>query len=137
MARAQQMMLDFALGQADAGKAAAPLFDPTRWLGSDGAQMRAEQSAKMWEQGAAFWTQLATLTPGFTPATPAESPKDRRFADPDWTANPAFALIRQTYGLLSEHLLETTSQLSGLDLAASVRMAFAAKPLNESRSATV
>src|SRR3546814_10127071 len=62
MARAQQMMLDFALGQADAGKAAAPLFDPPRWLGSDGAQMWAEQRAKMRERGAAYWTQLPTLT---------------------------------------------------------------------------
>src|SRR3546814_15726181 len=95
--------------------------------------MWAEQSAKMWEQGAAFWTQLATLTPGFTPATPAESPKDRRFADPDWTANPAFALIRQTYGLLSDQLLETTRQLSGLDPEARVRMAFAAKSRSEER----
>src|SRR3546814_8462012 len=67
----------------------------------------AEQSTKMWEQGAAFWTSLATLTPGFTPdaavESPKDRPKDRRFADPDWTANPAFALIRQTYGLLSDH----------------------------------
>src|SRR3546814_20380320 len=95
-------MLAFAVGHDDAGKAASPLFDPTRWLGSDGAQMWAEQSAKMWEQGAAYWTQLATLTPGFTPATPAESPKDRRFADPDWTANPAFA-DRKSTRLNSSH----------------------------------
>src|SRR3546814_2196420 len=67
----------------------------------------------MWEQGAAFWTSLATLTPGFTPEAAVESPKDRpkdrRFADPDWTANPAFALIRQTYGLLRSE--EHTSEL--------------------------
>src|SRR3546814_12202113 len=87
-------------------------------------------------QGAAFWTQLATLTPGFTPATPAESPKDRRFADPDWTANPAFALIRQTYGLLSDQLLETTRQLSGLAPEARVRKAFAAKSMTAAMSPT-
>src|SRR3546814_19132500 len=64
MARAQQMMLDFALGQADAGKAAAPLFDPTRWLGSDGAQMWAEQSAKMREQDrkSVVWGKSVTVS---------------------------------------------------------------------------
>ena len=136
MARAQQMMLDFALGRADAGKAAAPLFDPTRWLGSDGAQMWAEQSAKMWEQGAAFWTSLTALTPGFTPDPPADAPRDRRFADPDWTANPAFALIRQTYGLLSDQLLATTRQMQGLDEAARAKMEFAAKSMTEALSPT-
>src|SRR3546814_19081019 len=72
----------------------------------------------MWEQGARFWSSLATLTPGFAPETAAEIPKDRRFADPDWTQNPAFALIRQTYGLLSDQLLEPARQLPGLDAAA-------------------
>src|SRR3546814_12433618 len=110
------MMLDHALGQVEAGQGAASLFDPARWLDSDGARLWAEQSTKMWEQGAAFWTSLATLTPGFTPEAAVESPKDRpkdrRFADPDWTANPPFALIRPTYGLLSDRPLETTRQLS-------------------------
>ncbi len=136
MARAQQMMLDFALGQAEAGQTAAPLFDPTRWLGSDGARMWAEQSAKMWEQGAAFWTSLAALAPGFTPDPPADAPRDRRFADPDWTANPAFALIRQTYGLLSDQLLATTRQMQGLDEAARAKMEFAAKSMTEALSPT-
>src|SRR3546814_3349822 len=67
MARAQAMMLEYALGQADEEKDAQPLFDPSKWLGSDGAQIWAEQSAKMWEQGARFWSSLATLTPGFAP----------------------------------------------------------------------
>src|SRR3546814_2097082 len=60
MTRAQQMMLDHALGQVEAGQGAASLFDPARWLDSDGARLWAEQSTKMWEQGAAFWTSLAT-----------------------------------------------------------------------------
>ena len=136
MARAQAMMLEFALGQADEEPGATPLFDPTKWLGSDGAQLWAEQSAKMWEQGVAFWSSLATLTPGFTPDGSAETPKDRRFADPDWTQNPAFALIRQTYGLLSDQLLQTTRQLPGLDPDARTRMEFAAKTMAEALSPT-
>src|SRR3546814_14950855 len=46
MARAQQMMLDHALGQVEAGQGAASLFDPARWLDSDGARPWAEQDRK-------------------------------------------------------------------------------------------
>jgi polyhydroxyalkanoate synthase len=135
MARAQQMMLEYAMGQADAEKAATPLFDPAKWLDSPATQLWAEQSAKMWEQGVHFWTSLATLGPSFAPVT--ETPaKDRRFADPDWTANPVFALIRQTYGLLSDQLLETTRQLSGLDADARAKMEFAAKSMADAFSPT-
>lgn len=134
IARAQAMMLEFALGQADEEKDARPLFDPAKWLGSDGAELWAQQSALMWEQGVAFWTQLATLAPGFTPDAPAEAAKDRRFADPDWTANPVFALIRQTYGLMSEQLLETTRQMQGFDAETRAKLEFAAKNMAEALS---
>lgn len=129
MGRAQQMMLEYALGQADAEKNVRPLFDPAKWLDSPVTQAWAEQSSKMWEQGVAFWTSLATLGPSFTPVTDAPAAKDRRFADPEWTANPVFALIRQTYGLLSDQLLATTRQLQGLDEAARAKMEFAAKTM--------
>jgi polyhydroxyalkanoate synthase subunit PhaC len=133
MGRAQQMMLDYALGQANDGKtSAAALFDPAGWLNSPATQQWAEHSSKMWEQGVAFWTSLATLGPSFTPVT--DTPKDKRFADPDWTDNPAFALIRQTYGLLSDQLLETTRQMSGLDETARKKMEFAAKGMADAFS---
>lgn len=133
MGRAQQMMLDYALGQANQGNsAAASLFDPASWLQNPTTQLWAEQSAKMWEQGAAFWASLAALQPPFAPA--ADAPKDRRFADPDWTANPAFALIRQTYGLLAEQLLATTRSMGGLDEHARAKLEFAAKNMAEALS---
>ncbi|WP_260580605.1 PHA/PHB synthase family protein [Sphingopyxis sp. PET50] len=133
MGRAQQMMLEYALGQANDGKTgAAALFDPAGWLNSPATQQWAQQSAKMWEQGVAFWTSLATLGPSFTPVT--DAPKDKRFADPEWTNNPAFALIRQTYGLLSDQLLETTRQMQGLDEGARKKLEFAAKNMAEAFS---
>ncbi|WP_338426201.1 PHA/PHB synthase family protein [Sphingopyxis kveilinensis] len=133
MGRAQQMMLDYALGQANQGNsAAASLFDPASWLQNPTTQLWAEQSAKMWEQGAAFWASLAALQPPFAPA--ADAPKDRRFADPDWTANPVFALIRQTYGLLAEQLLATTRSMGGLDEHARAKLEFAAKNMAEALS---
>src|SRR3546814_3055027 len=95
MARAQQMMLDHALGQVEAGQGAASLFDPARWLDSDGARLWAEQSTKMWEQGAAFWTSLATLTPGFTPEAAVESHQDRSEEHP----SELQSLMRTSYAV--------------------------------------
>ena len=131
--RAQQMMLDYVLSQANQGNsAAANLFDPASWLQNPTTQMWAEQSAKMWEQGAAFWASLATLQPSLTPD--ADARPDKRFADPDWTTNPVFALIRQTYGLLAEQLLATTRNMQGLDEHARAKLEFAAKNMAEALS---
>ena len=137
MGRAQQMMLNYALGQAnDGNSAAAAMFDPASWLQNPTTQAWTEQSSKMWEQGVAFWTSLATLQPPFAPTDAPEAPKDKRFSDPDWTSNPVFALIRQTYGLLSEQLLTTTRQMQGLDENARAKMEFAAKGMAEALSPT-
>ena len=133
MGRAQQMMLEYALGQANEGNsAAASLFDPANWLQNPTTQAWAEQSSKLWEQGVAFWTSLATIQPSFAPD--AEPRQDKRFADPDWTENPVFALIRQTYGLLAEQLLTTTRTMQGLDENARAKMEFAAKSMTEALS---
>ncbi|QCB55521.1 class I poly(R)-hydroxyalkanoic acid synthase [Sphingopyxis sp. PAMC25046] len=133
MGRAQQMMLEYALGQANQGNsAAAGMFDPASWLQNPTTQLWAEQSSKLWEQGVAFWTSLATIQPSFAPD--ADAPKDKRFADPDWTANPVFALIRQTYGLLAEQLLTTTRTMQGLDEHARAKMEFAAKNMTDALS---
>src|SRR3546814_17811044 len=92
------MMLEYARGQANEGNsAAAGMFDPASWLQNPTTQLWAEQSSKLWEQGVAFWTSLATIQPSFTPD--ADARPDKRFADPDWTANHVLALIRQTSGM--------------------------------------
>ena len=133
MGRAQQMMLDYVLGQANQrNSAAANLFDPASWLQNPTTQLWAEQSTKMWEQGAAFWASLATLQPSLTPD--ADARQDKRFADPDWTTNPVFALIRQTYGLLAEQLLATTRNMQGIDEQARAKLEFAAKNMAEALS---
>src|SRR3546814_5774067 len=76
MGRAQQMMLEYALGQANEGNsAAAGMFDPASWLQNPTTQLWAEQSSKLWEQGVAFWTSLATIQPSFTPDADARPDK--------------------------------------------------------------
>lgn len=134
MGRAQQMMLEYALGQASDGKNSnsAALFDPARWLESPATNAWMQQSTRMWEQGVAFWTSMASRSPPITP----DAAKDRRFADPDWAENPVFAMIRQTYGMLSEQMLATTQQMEGLDPAAHAKMEFAAKSIADALSPT-
>lgn len=135
--RAQQMMLEYALGQANDGNAStAALFDPAKWLDNPATKLWTEQSSKMWEQGVAFWTSLASIGQPIAPGTPAEGAKDRRFTDAEWTANPVFAMIRQTYGLLAEQMLATTRQFEGLDPAARAKMEFAAKAMADAMAPT-
>ncbi|MHA4838307.1 PHA/PHB synthase family protein [Sphingopyxis sp. MSC1_008] len=135
--RAQQMMLEYALGQANDGNAsAAALFDPAKWIDNPATKLWTEQSSKMWDQGVAFWTSLASMGQPIAPDAPPEPAKDRRFTDPDWTANPVFAMIRQTYGLLAEQMLATTRQLDGPDPAARAKMEFAAKAMADAMAPT-
>ena len=135
--RAQQMMLEFALGQANEGNAsAAALFDPAKWIDNPATQLWSAQSSRMWDQGVAFWTSLASIGQPIAPGAPTADTRDRRFADPDWTANPVFAMIRQTYGLLAEQMLATTRQLDGPDPAARAKMEFAAKAMADAMAPT-
>ncbi|MGH6693836.1 PHA/PHB synthase family protein [Sphingopyxis sp.] len=135
--RAQQMMLEYALGQANDGNAsAAALFDPAKWIDNPATKLWTEQSSKMWDQGVAFWTSLASIGQPITPDAPPADAKDRRFTDAEWTANPVFAMIRQTYGLLAEQMLATTRQFEGLDPAARAKMEFAAKAMADAMAPT-
>src|SRR3546814_17083532 len=129
MGRAQQMMLEYALGQANEGNsAAAGMFDPASWLQNPTTQLWAEQSSKLWEQGVAFWTSLATIQPSFTPD--ADARPDKRFADPDWPANPVFALFRPTYGQLAKQLPPTHRTTPGPDNKEPPNKAFKQKKKN-------
>jgi polyhydroxyalkanoate synthase len=147
MGRAQQMMADFVTEQAAAAKDAKPLFDPAaldpaKWLDGSAATAWMEQTSRqmsqMWEQGAAFWTALMAQRPSFPAVAGASdaTAKDRRFADDDWTNNPAFAMIRQTYGLLCDQLLATTRRLPGLDDEMQAKMEFAARGMADALAPT-
>lgn len=133
--RAQQMMLEFALGQADEGRKqadAANLFDPARWFDNPITRMMASSAGHAASQTMAFWSSLAGLSQPIAP----DAPKDRRFSAPEWTDNPVFAMIRQSYGLLSEQLLTATKNMEGLDPALHSRMEFAARGLADALSPT-
>lgn len=115
-AKLQKMWLDF--GAEQAGRVEpllARLADPARWnslLGEWFEQMpfaRPEAQKQLWDDSVALWSSVLGAYAKASPPTPGadigELPRrDRRFSDPKWRDQPIFALIHQTYLLLSERL---------------------------------
>ena len=53
--------------------------------------------------------------------------RDRRFGSPEWSDNPIFDTMRQSYLAISDKLLGTVEEIEGLDEAARSRLRFATK----------
>src|SRR5207244_5695469 len=67
---------------------------------------------------------------------PAESaPKDRRFADPTWTQNNAYYLLRQNY-LLGARLLKDLVEAAGVTGSARLKADFAVQQLIDALAPT-
>jgi len=82
--------------------------DPQRFLD---AQLR------LWANYAAIWSSAVERSAGREPksngvATPRP---DKRFADPEWMANPAFDALRQLYLATSRWTLQLVEEAEGLD----------------------
>ena len=60
--------------------------------------------------------------------------KDRRFADPAWSEAPVFALIHQTYLLLSDRMQQAVDKAKGLDEEERQQLRFATKAMMEALS---
>ncbi|MBB3862257.1 polyhydroxyalkanoate synthase [Novosphingobium hassiacum] len=97
---------------------------------------QAETQARLWSEGMALWTSvLGQFTPGTaTPTAPALPRTDRRFADKRWHEQPAFALIHQTYLLLSEKLQHMADEAQGLSPERKEQLRFATKMLTDALS---
>ncbi len=81
-----------------------------------------EMQKNYWTDATALWTSF--LTPG--KQAPETTPiKDRRFNDPAWGNNPVFDMIRRSYLLLCDHLLEGVQDLDGLPEKEQSRLKFA------------
>ena len=120
MARAQQMLMEawadnLAKGSAMPGfglKTAPPNADPMAWMSA---------GAEAWSKGLDSWSQMLGQ------ATKAGESRDRRFGAPEWSENPIFDTMRQSYLAISDKLLGTVEEIEGLDDAARSRLRFATK----------
>ena len=135
--RAQQMLMEFwaeslkkdqpfpawtpgAFGLGDPQPATDPMA-----LMSAGAQA--------WAKGLETWGKLLGGVAA-VPTSAEKDRKDRRFAAPEWSENPIFDTIRQTYLRVSDQLLGTVDEIEGLDPAARERLRFATRSFVDAMS---
>ena len=75
-----------------------------------------EAQVSLWQEYAKLWENTARRMAGeeVEPAVEPE-PGDRRFNDDDWSENPLYDHIKQSYLLASKFMLSTVRETQGLD----------------------
>lgn len=94
----------------------------------------ADIQAAMAGRGMAIWEQMLARMQGEEGGAPARADRDRRFADPLWRENPVFDLMRQTYLLASDYLLELVDSVDGIDPREKGKLRFATQRFVEAAS---
>ena len=156
--RAQQMMLEHAATMAQQTMAQqtpvdmSAFTDPAAfqsrlpaWMGTM-PQAMLDAQADMWRDGMALWQGfIGAMTPpallaeseGGPPKAPGSVPElrsDRRFAARQWHDNPVYALIQQSYLMVSEQMLRVADSVDGLEPRQKEKMRFALKGLLDASS---
>ena len=115
MGRAQQMLME---AWADSLKKDEPFpgvtpanaADPMAWMTA---------GAEAWSKGLEAWGRMLGAT------AEAGQRKDRRFASPEWSENPVFETIKQSYLAISDRLLGSVEQMEGIDEESRQKLRFA------------
>jgi len=135
------------LGKQFPGKGAPspstpPLMaDPAGWMEAMHALVAASPFADPAQQQAlmgewmGLWESILEQYRAAPDGGPLQLPrKDRRFADPAWQQQPVFALIHQTYLLLSERIAGALDHAEGLDEGARAQLGFATRAMLDAMS---
>ena len=127
--RAQQMLLESGLDMMTLAAAAPPAPGvPTLPDASGLARVQTD----FWSDSLKLWQRF--LDPA--KAAPDTAVADRRFAAPQWRDNPMFDLVRQSYLLISDHLLKGVDAIEGLDPRQKEQMRFATRGFIDAMSPT-
>ncbi len=121
LGRAQQMMLESGLPTVPSEVPVLPVIPGL----TDPATLKRAES--FWADSLSLWQRF--LDPGKS-EPPVESPEqalDKRFKDAAWRENPVFDWIRQSYFLISDHMLQGIDALDGVDDKQKEQMRFAAR----------
>jgi len=128
--RAQQMMLESGMDLMTLAAAAPPAPGVPALPDASGL---ARVQADFWSDSLKLWQRF--LDPAkAAPDTAAAA--DRRFAAPQWRDNPMFDLVRQSYLLISDHLLKGVDAIEGLDARQKEQMRFATRGFIDAMSPT-
>jgi polyhydroxyalkanoate synthase len=124
MGRAQQMMMEFwAQGlrpdEPFPGVSTANAADPMAWMTA---------GAEAWSKGLESWGKMLGAT-----AT-ASARNDRRFSSPEWSENPVFETIKESYLAISDQLLGSVEEIEGLDQEARQKLRFATRSFVDAMS---
>ncbi|NJC34237.1 polyhydroxyalkanoate synthase [Sphingomonas jejuensis] len=127
--RAQQMMMEHGLDQAARGEAAGPFA----LMPAPAAGLKLMQAgADFWADSMKMWSRM--LSPEGTMPTEEKGAKDKRFAAAAWRENPVFDMIRQSYLLLSDHMLKSVDAVEGLSDADRERLRFTTRGIVDAMS---
>ena len=137
----QGLWLEFVQDRARKQAEGTNPLDPAQWIlmtqslvkqvpGAPFEQMQkmAGDTMQLWQ---GVFQRFAAGGEGEKPDLPR---KDRRFSDPAWQENPAFALLHQTYLMLAEYFIEAARDMRGLDPANKKQLEFATTSLVEAMS---
>lgn len=112
--RGQQTMLEFMTREPAADANPDPFGMMATW--QKVAAAAAADPAKLVEMQTRFMTDSLALWQSFlTPGADKPQVKDKRFKGEAWAEVPAFDLMRQSYLLASQYILDATAGLDGLD----------------------
>ncbi|HVF92785.1 MAG TPA: class I poly(R)-hydroxyalkanoic acid synthase [Sphingomonas sp.] len=119
MGRAQQMMMEQGLAAMSAsGLPVVPgINDPAT----------VERTRDFWTDSMSLWQRFLDPSKAEPVEEPAAHARDKRFKAAAWRDNPVFDLTRQSYLLISDHLLRSVEALDGVDPKQKESLRFAAK----------
>ena len=137
MGRAQQMLMEFWAEQMKKGQPmpswSPPAFGFSEHAPASDPMAMMSAGAQAWAKGLETWGKmLGGVTAA--PAAGEKGRKDRRFSAPEWSENPIFDTIRQTYLRVSDQLLGTVEEIDGLDLATREKLKFATRSFVDAMS---
>jgi polyhydroxyalkanoate synthase len=122
--RAQQMLMEF-WAQGATGDQPFPAISPTN-AADPMAWMTA--GAEAWSKGLEAWGKMLGST------SDASQRKDRRFSSPEWSENPVFETIKESYLAISDQLLGSVEEVEGLDEEARQKLRFATRSFVDAMS---
>ena len=108
MGRAQQMMLEAGLQtmQETPALPIIPGFTDPRTI---------ERARDFWADSMKLWQHFIAPDLADPVVETPEQARDKRFKAPQWRDNPVFDWIRQSYFLVSDHLLRGVESIEGID----------------------
>ncbi|MBV8238329.1 MAG: class I poly(R)-hydroxyalkanoic acid synthase [Sphingomonas sp.] len=128
LGRAQQMMMEQGLAAMQAPATGAPVVPGI----NDPATL--QRASDFWQNSLTLWQRF--LQPGEATGQQDAAPRDKRFKAEAWRDNPLFAWIRESYLMISDHLLSSVDAIEGIDARQREQLRFATKGFIDAMSPT-